>query len=257
MAAVAAGLAVNASLRHPSLGLLMALAGLGAGLSGVDITIRRAVVPALVPRELIPATAAAERGHGALGPGRGTGPGGPADRRRQPRGRLLGRLRDLRLRDRGGAGDAAHPAGGRGHADEPALPARGRHVPTRPAGRRGRLPHRPERHGLRDAPRALPRARHWGLRWDDQRRAALRGARGRRARGGADERLGGARAPPGRAVVASIAVWGGAIAAFGLVPWLPAALVLLAVAGAADIVSEIFRKHDRPARRSGPACAAG
>ena len=45
----------------------------------------------------------------------------------------------------------------------------------------------------------------------------------------------------GRAVVISILVWGTAIAAFGLVRWLPAAVFLLAIAGAADNVSAIFR----------------
>ena len=45
----------------------------------------------------------------------------------------------------------------------------------------------------------------------------------------------------GLAVVVSVVVWGAAIAAFGLVRWLPAALVLLAVAGAADNVSAVFR----------------
>ena len=45
----------------------------------------------------------------------------------------------------------------------------------------------------------------------------------------------------GRAIVVSIMVWGAAIAAFGLVRWLPLALLLLAVAGAADNVSAVFR----------------
>lgn len=45
----------------------------------------------------------------------------------------------------------------------------------------------------------------------------------------------------GRAVVAAVVVWGAAIAAFGAVSWLPLALVLLAVAGAADVVSAVFR----------------
>ncbi len=45
----------------------------------------------------------------------------------------------------------------------------------------------------------------------------------------------------GLAVVVSVLVWGGAIAAFGVVRWLPLALALLAVAGAADNVSAIFR----------------
>ena len=45
----------------------------------------------------------------------------------------------------------------------------------------------------------------------------------------------------GRAVLVAVTIWGLAIAAFGLVPWLGAALVLLAVAGAADVVSAVFR----------------
>lgn len=45
----------------------------------------------------------------------------------------------------------------------------------------------------------------------------------------------------GLAVLVAVAVWGGAVTAFGLVRWLGAALVLLAVAGAADVVSAVFR----------------
>ena len=45
----------------------------------------------------------------------------------------------------------------------------------------------------------------------------------------------------GRAVLLAVGVWGAAIAAFGLVGWLAAALALLAVAGAADVVSAVFR----------------
>jgi MFS family permease len=45
----------------------------------------------------------------------------------------------------------------------------------------------------------------------------------------------------GRAVIISVIVWGGAIALFGFASWLPAALFLLAVAGAADVVSAVFR----------------
>ncbi|HMC80878.1 MAG TPA: MFS transporter [Acidimicrobiia bacterium] len=45
----------------------------------------------------------------------------------------------------------------------------------------------------------------------------------------------------GRAVLIAVAVWGLAIAAFGLVSWLPAGLALLALAGAADVVSAVFR----------------
>lgn len=45
----------------------------------------------------------------------------------------------------------------------------------------------------------------------------------------------------GRAVLISVAIWGAAIAGFGLLHALWPALVLLAVAGAADMVSAIFR----------------
>lgn len=45
----------------------------------------------------------------------------------------------------------------------------------------------------------------------------------------------------GRAVVISVVVWGLAIAAFGMIPVLWIGLGLLAVAGAADVVSAVFR----------------
>jgi MFS family permease len=45
----------------------------------------------------------------------------------------------------------------------------------------------------------------------------------------------------GRAVTIAVIVWGAAIAGFGLVRWLPGALVLLAVAGWADVISAVFR----------------
>jgi len=45
----------------------------------------------------------------------------------------------------------------------------------------------------------------------------------------------------GRAIVGAIIVWGVAITAFGLVRSLPLALLLLAIAGAADNVSAVFR----------------
>lgn len=45
----------------------------------------------------------------------------------------------------------------------------------------------------------------------------------------------------GLAVLVSVAVWGAAIAFFGMTSWLPLALVLLGLAGAADVVSAVFR----------------
>ena len=52
--------------------------------------------------------------------------------------------------------------------------------------------------------------------------------------------LGGVRRQ-GLAVFVSILVWGAAITVFGIWHWLPAALVLLGIAGGADTVSAIFR----------------
>lgn len=45
----------------------------------------------------------------------------------------------------------------------------------------------------------------------------------------------------GVAVIVAVLIWGGAIAAFGLTPWLPVGLALLALAGAADVISAVFR----------------
>jgi MFS family permease len=45
----------------------------------------------------------------------------------------------------------------------------------------------------------------------------------------------------GLAVIMAVIVWGVAITGFGLVPFLPVALVLLAVAGWADVLSAVFR----------------
>jgi len=47
----------------------------------------------------------------------------------------------------------------------------------------------------------------------------------------------------GRAIAACVVVWGGAIAIFGLVPVLWIGLALLAVAGAADVISAVFRQN--------------
>jgi MFS family permease len=45
----------------------------------------------------------------------------------------------------------------------------------------------------------------------------------------------------GLAVIVAVVAWGVAITCFGLVSWLPGALALLAVAGAADVISAVFR----------------
>jgi MFS family permease len=45
----------------------------------------------------------------------------------------------------------------------------------------------------------------------------------------------------GRAIIICVVIWGVAIAGFGLVKSLPIALILIGIAGAADIVSAVFR----------------
>jgi len=45
----------------------------------------------------------------------------------------------------------------------------------------------------------------------------------------------------GVAVLWAVVGWGAAIAVFGLAPWLPLGLALLALAGAADVISAVFR----------------
>jgi MFS transporter, ENTS family, enterobactin (siderophore) exporter len=46
---------------------------------------------------------------------------------------------------------------------------------------------------------------------------------------------------PGWAVLITVGLWGAAIALFGLSSWLPFALLMLAIAGWADIISEVLR----------------
>jgi MFS family permease len=46
----------------------------------------------------------------------------------------------------------------------------------------------------------------------------------------------------GRAIVVCVAVWGASIAIFGIVPVLWVGLILLAIAGAADVISAVFRQ---------------
>ena len=45
----------------------------------------------------------------------------------------------------------------------------------------------------------------------------------------------------GKAVIWAVIAWGAAIAAFGLTAWLPLGLFFLALAGAADVISAVFR----------------
>ena len=56
----------------------------------------------------------------------------------------------------------------------------------------------------------------------------------------------------GLAVLVAVAVWGVAITLFGLVPWLALGLILLGIAGAADMVSAVFRSTILQLEAPGP-----
>src|SRR5262249_52893593 len=127
-----------------------------------------------------------------------------------------------------------------------ALDGRGAPVRAPLPDRARRLPHRPERDGVRNAAGAFPRDGGDGVRrWRRDGRAGGCGAGGRGAARRAGQRLGGGGRGggrrQGRAVIFAVIVWGLAVTGFGLVRWLPLALVLLAVAGWADVVSAVFR----------------
>jgi MFS family permease len=56
----------------------------------------------------------------------------------------------------------------------------------------------------------------------------------------------------GLAVLIAVAIWGVAITLFGLVPWLAVGLILLGIAGAADMVSAVFRSTILQLETPGP-----
>ena len=100
-----------------------------------------------------------------------------------------------------------------------------------------------DRHGghvLRDADGPVPGPGR-ALRRLGGPRGALRRPVGRRLPGHRDQRLDGPGHRHGRAITIAAALWGLAIVGFGLAPWLWLALLGLAAAGAADMVSGIFR----------------
>lgn len=241
-ASVSAALALNASARHPRLWPIYALAALAAGLAGIDLPTRSAVVPGLVGRELFPAAAALNQILIQVGQ-----VAGPA-----LAGVVISRVSIAAAYwvDVATFGVAAVAIFGM----RPQAPQAG-------------------------APRAGLASIGEGLRYLKGRRLlvgtflididamvfgmprALFPALGTVFYGGGAVTVGLLYAAPGagallgalftgwvgrvrrqgRAVIVSVVVWGGAIAMFGLVPWLPLGLAMLAIAGAADVVSAVFR----------------
>ena len=241
-AATSAGLALNASSASPRLWPIYVLAALSAGLAGVDLPARNAVIPNLVGRELFPSAAALGQIQFQIGQ-----VAGPA-----LAGLIISQvsLAAAYWIDVASFGAAVvallliapQPPEGGGTKASLASVAEGlRYL----KGRRllvGTF--------LIDInamvfgmPRALFPALGTGFFGGGPLTVGLLyAAPGAGALVGAllTGWVGGVRRQ-GRAVIVAVIVWGAAIAAFGLVPWLPLGLFMLALAGAADVVSAVFR----------------
>jgi len=241
-AGTSAGLAVNAASAHPRLWPLYVLAALSAGLAGVDLPARNAIVPGLVGRELFPAAAALSQIQYQLGQVVGPALAGVV-------------ISQVSL-------SAAYWIDVASFAAAIAAIAAIAPQPPENGGTRAGLASVGE--GLRylkgrrllvstflidvDAmvfgmPRALFPALGLGLFGGGAATVGLLyAAPGVGALLGAlfTGWVGGVRRQ-GRAVIVAVIVWGAAVAGFGLVPWLPLGLALLALAGAADVISAVFR----------------
>ena len=242
LAATSAGLALNAGSRHPAVWPIFVLGALSAGLAGVDLPTRNAMMPNLVRRELFPAASALTQIRMQLGLAVG-----PA-------------LAGLVIARVGLAGAYWADVASFGVSAVAAWAI----SPQPPEGGGTRAGIASVREGLRylrgqrllvgtfvidlnamgfGMPRALFPALGTGLFHGGPATVGLL-----YAAPGAGALVGavftgwvGRVRRQGAAVVAAVMAWGAAIVVFGLVPWLPLGLLLLAVAGAADMVSAVFR----------------
>ena len=135
------------------------------------------------------------------------------------------------------------PGRGGGPPAWPALDPRGAPLRPRAPGHPGRVPDRHQRHGVRHAAGACSRRSPARCSAAGPRRSASCTPRQARAPCSArsppaGSAVSGARASPSSARSSRGA---SAITCFGLVRWLPGALVLLAVAGGRDVISAVFR----------------
>jgi MFS family permease len=241
-AVVAAGLMMNAALPAPALWPLFVLSGLNAGLSSIDTSTRIAATPSLVTRELLPAALALNQTMATLG-----GAAGPA---------LAGVLiAQLGLPFSFGLEAVIFLLAALSVAGIQTLP---------PVDQKATSGLRSVADGLRyikgqrritstfvidlnamifGMPRALFPALGTGIFGGDATTVGLLYAAPGVGALVAASTAGwvGAVKKQGLIVVSSIVVWGAAIAAFGLVRSLPLGLALLAIAGAADVVSAVFR----------------
>ncbi|HVM64352.1 MAG TPA: MFS transporter [Acidimicrobiales bacterium] len=242
LAATSLGLAVNAALPHPVLWPIFLCTAASAGFQGVDMPARRAALPMIVPHDDLPAAIALQQVLFQL-----TAVVGPA---------LAGLLiATTSLSFVYGADVASFGAGFTAVVLLPALVPAGGGTPA----------------GWRSVAEGMRYLRGQRLLastfWIDINAMvfgmprALFPALGTQFFGGGAGTVGLLYAAPaagaligalltgwvsavrrqGRAVVIAVIVWGAAIAVFGLIPILWVGLVLLAVAGAADVVSAVFR----------------
>ena len=243
MAMAVGGLVVNASLTHPAVWPLFACTAASAGFQGVDWPARRAALPMLVDSHDLTAAFALQTSIQQLAL-----VAGPA-----LAGILIATIGlsavygiDVATFGSGIRGRRAPPgpdAERRGHTDGVAVDDR-RIQPSPPrATAFGDLLDRPQRHDLWHAPGGFSRAGTASLRrWRRSRRLPVR-------RPGAGALIGSLFTGwcshvrhQGRAIAACVMVWGLTITLFGIIPVLWIGLVLLGLAGAADVISAVFRQ---------------
>ena len=242
MVATSVGLALNASLSHPTVWAIFVLTAASAAFSAVDSPARSAVVPGIVARDLFPAASALQQisfqGSQAVGP-------------------LLAGIMIARL---GIPAAFWVDVGSFGAAIVALLAMR----PMPPVGGATKLGFASMLDGIRylkgrralqgtfvidvnamvfGMPRALfPQMAAQVFHGGSTVYGALSAAPGIGAMiGAATSGWVGRVRRQGRAVLYAVGAWGLAIAVFGTTRWLPLALVMLAIAGAADVVSAVFR----------------
>ena len=242
LALSSAGLAVNAMLPHPELWVLFVASATTAAFQGIDWPTRLSVLPMIVPAEDLPNAYALQSVVNNVAV-----VAGPALAGLIIAAFGLGSVYLIDVVSFGATFTAAvllpplRPAGGApARACGPSstvsstylAEAAGRHVPSRS-----------QRHGVRHAEGGVPCARNRAVpRRGGHCRAALRRPGSRVAAGVAAERVGRRSIRPAgprpRGVHADL---GRSNCAFGVIPVLWIGLILLAIAGGADIIGGVFR----------------
>jgi MFS family permease len=241
-ALVAVGLMINAAVPSPALWPLFVLSGLNAGLSSISNSTRIAATPSLVSRELLPAALALNQTMATLGGAAGPAIGGvliarfglPISFGLEAFIFLLAALSAVGIRSLPSM-DADAAMGFRSVADGFRYIRAQRRITSTFVIDLNAM--------IFAMPRALFPALGVGLFGGDASTVGLLyAAPGMGAVVAASTAgwVGGVRRQ-GLMVVSSVLVWGISMTLFGLVGSLPIALMMLGLAGAADVVSAVFR----------------